>query len=221
LSSRRATRRGVGEHYHGDLQRALLDAAAELLAEVGAEGVSLREVARRAGVSHAAPAHHFGDRAGLLTALATEGFALFDQHLQAALTVPPLQPIDQLPALGRAYAEFAELHRGHFAIMFRPALIQPNDPRFAAASEAAFETLRRHVERCQRAGWHATADNQSLAAAAWALAHGITALRIQGSLARHCPDTSLDGVAALVDTIINDPSPRRRRPEGDPPGKPV
>jgi AcrR family transcriptional regulator len=186
----------------------LLDAAAELLAEVGADGVSLREVARRAGVSHAAPAHHFGDRAGLLTALATEGFTLFDQHLRDALAVPPREPIDQLPALGRAYAEFAELHRGHFAVMFRPALIHPTDPGFAAASDAAFETLRRHVEHCQRAGWRATADNQHLAAAAWALAHGITALRIQGSLIGHYPDTSLDGVAALVDILLNDPAPR-------------
>jgi AcrR family transcriptional regulator len=179
-----------------------------LLAEVGAEGVSLREVARRAGVSHAAPAHHFGDRAGLLTALATEGFILFDQHLRNALAATPRKPVDQLPALGRAYAEFADLHPGHFAVMFRPALIHRTDPAFAAASDAAFETLRLHVERCQRAGWHAAADNQILAAAAWALAHGITALRMQGSLVRHCPDVSLDGVVALVDTILNNPSPR-------------
>lgn len=71
-------------------------------------------MARRAGVSHAAPAHHFGDRAGLLTALATEGFVLFDHHLRDALTATPRKPVDQLPALGRAYADFAELHPGHF-----------------------------------------------------------------------------------------------------------
>ncbi|GIG61066.1 TetR family transcriptional regulator [Longispora fulva] len=195
--------RGVGEHYQGDLRRTLLEAAGNLLAEVGADGVSLREVARRAGVSHAAPAHHFRDRAGLFTALATEGFELFDQHLRAALATEPRQPFDQLPALGRAYAEFAEVYPGHFAVMFRPALIQVTDPGFAAASDAAFETLRRHVERCQRAGWHATADTQALAAVAWALAHGITALRAQGSLARHYPDVSLDGVVALVGTLLH------------------
>jgi AcrR family transcriptional regulator len=196
--------RGVGEHYQGNLHRALLAAAAELLAEVGAEGVSLREVARRAGVSHAAPAHHFGDRAGLLTALACEGFEFFDQHLRQALAAAPFEPVDQLPALGRAYAEFASLYPGHFAVMFRPALIKVDDPRYAETSAAAFETLRQHVERCQLAGWHATADNQTLAAAAWALAHGITVLRVQGSLARQCPDVSLDGVVVLVGAIVSD-----------------
>lgn len=104
-----------------------------------------------------------------------------------------------------------ELGTEGFAVMFRPALIRPTDPGFAAASDAAFETLRRHVERCQHAGWHATADNQILAAAAWALAHGITTLRIQGSLAKHAPDVSLDGVVALVDTLLNDPPQDRSR----------
>jgi AcrR family transcriptional regulator len=193
----------VGRHYDGDLQRALIDAAAQLWADVGSDGVSLREVARHAGVSHAAPAHHFGDRAGLLTALATEGFVLFEQFLRTALASNPRKPIDQLPALGRAYAEFADLYPGHFAVMFRPALIHTTDPAFAEASDAAFQTLRRHIERCQRAGWHAGADSQTLAAAAWALAHGISALRALGTLARHYPDTSLEGVVALVKAIVS------------------
>jgi AcrR family transcriptional regulator len=197
-------RRAVGEHFHGDLRGVLLAAAVGLLDEAGPERLSLREVARRAGVSHAAPAHHFGDRAGLLTAAATDGFALFDRHLTRALAGSGGAPIEQLPLLARAYADFAARHPGHFAIMFRPALLRADDPDLTAAGDAAFETLRAHVQRCQRAGWRPTVDNQLLAAASWALAHGISVLRTQGSLARHGRDTSLAGVAALAEAIIGD-----------------
>jgi AcrR family transcriptional regulator len=205
MSSNAVTARGVGRHYDGDLARALLDAAADLWATMGADGVSLREVARQAGVSHAAPAHHFGDRAGLLTALAVEGFQRFDEHLRAALARTPRRPVDQLPALGRAYADFAERYPGHFAVMFRPALLRRDDPDLAAAGDAAFQTLRRHVERCQQAGWRTGTDSQTLAAAAWALAHGISTLRAQGTLARQYGDPSLAGVGALVIAIIGGP----------------
>jgi hypothetical protein len=76
------------------------------------------------------------------------------------------------------------------------------DPAYATASDAAFEALRRHVELCQRAGWRPEADIRILTNAAWALAHGVTVLRAQGSLAKHLPDTSLDGVAMLAATLI-------------------
>ena len=76
--------RAVGEHFAGDLRQALLDAAVATLDEVGADRLSLREVARRAGVSHAAPAHHFTDKAGLLTAVATEGFGMLVTYLADA-----------------------------------------------------------------------------------------------------------------------------------------
>ena len=195
--------RGTGEHYTGDLRQDLIDAAAHLLAEQHPQ-VSLREIARRAGVSHAAPAHHFGDRAGLFTAVATEGFTRFDRHLRAALTTVASTPTGQLAALGRAYAQFADEYPGHFAVMFQPALIHSTDSAFAAAGDAAFGTLHRHIQDCQRAGWRRNADSRVLAAAAWSLAHGISALRAQGSLAKHCPDTTLDGVEALINVLVNE-----------------
>src|SRR5215475_14597920 len=99
--------RAVGKHFAGDLRRALLDAAVAILDEVGADGLSLRQVARRAGVSHAAPAHHFADKAGLLTAVATEGFGLLVSYLAVVPPEDAGQPADQLAALGRAYARFA------------------------------------------------------------------------------------------------------------------
>lgn len=205
MSSTNRPIRRVGEHYEGDLRRALIDAAAQALDEVGVESLSLRDVARRLGVSHAAPAHHFGDKVGLLTAVATEGFDLFIGHLAEALGVAPPDPVDQLPVLGRAYAGFAERHPGHFAVMFRPEVTREGDPGYAAASDAAFELLRQHIAACQATGWRAEADTRALAAAGWALAHGFAVLRSHASLARHFPDPSLDGVATLTATLLDLP----------------
>jgi AcrR family transcriptional regulator len=196
--------RAVGVHFDGDLRQALIDAAVVALDDVGVDNLSLRDVARRIGVSHAAPAHHFGDKAGLLTAVAVEGFHLFTEHLGAALVRNARKPpVDQLAALGRAYAEFADLHPGHFEVMFRPAIIRSNDPDYEAASADAFEALRAHVEACQLAGWRPEADNRSLAVAAWAFAHGVSVLRSQGSLARHYRNDSLGGVVKIATTLLS------------------
>src|SRR6516162_8885913 len=176
--------RAVGEHFAGDLRQALLEAAVATLDEVGADGLSLREVARRAGVSHAAPAHHFTDKAGLLTAVATEGFGMLVSYLADAQPRGGGQPADQLPALGRAYARFAEENPGRFEVMFRPGLLHADDPAFQRAGDAAFQALRDHIAACQSYGWREREPIDALAAAAWALAHGIAVLRMQGSLAR-------------------------------------
>jgi AcrR family transcriptional regulator len=202
-----AASRPVGVHFEGDLRRALLDAAVASVQDLGAEHLSLREVARRTGVSHAAPAHHFGDKAGLLTAIATEGFELFLNHLAAAVGTTSAAPVDQLLLLGRAYAEFAERYPGYFDVMFRPAIIRTDDAAYTTASDAAFEALRQHIEQCQLSGWRPDADNAGLTAAAWSLAHGISVLRTQGSLARHYPDASLDGVMAIGAALIVPSSP--------------
>jgi AcrR family transcriptional regulator len=209
--------RPVGVHFDGDLRRALLDAAAQAVAVEGPEHLSLREVARRLGVSHAAPAHHFGDKAGLLTALATEGFDRFVVDLAAAApassaspagarrrSLVEATPVARLAGLGRAYAAFADRHPGHFAVMFRPALIRVDDAEFVRASDAAFDALRVHVAACQAAGWHAGADPEALTVGAWALAHGVSVLRSQGALIPHFRDHSLDGVVAIAEAMLAD-----------------
>lgn len=202
VAARPRRRRSVGVHFQGDLRRALIDAAAATLDDVGADRLSLREVARRIGVSHAAPAHHFGDKAGLLTAVAVEGFGLFVAHLAQVLTDVAEEPVDRLLALGRAYTDFAESHPGHFEVMFRPSLTRAEDPAYLTASQAAFAALRGQIEHSQQLGWRAEADTGGLAAASWALAHGITVLRTQGSLAKHYPDSSLDGVSAIITALV-------------------
>jgi AcrR family transcriptional regulator len=193
----------VGEHFEGDLRRALLDAAVAALDELGADHLSLRDIARRSGVSHAAPAHHFGDKEGLLTAVATEGFDRFVAHLATAATaVADQSPERQLVAMSCAYTDFAERHPGHFEIMFRPGLIRSDDPDFVRASDAAFDALLMFVAQCQEAGWRPKVDTRTLAAASWAFTHGVSVLRAQGSLQRHHPDPTLDGVAALASALV-------------------
>ncbi len=133
-------------YHHGDLPDALRSAAAEVLAERGVAGFSLREVARRAGVSHAAPAHHFGDAAGLLTSVAVEAF----QHLQAqtAAAIEGVDdPVDALALLGRAYVSVSIEWPGHCAIVFRKDAVDGNDPAYLEAGDAAFSVLLGTLQR--------------------------------------------------------------------------
>src|SRR5690242_14296324 len=120
-------------YHHGDLRRALLDAALAQVAEHGPAALSLREVARRAGVSHAAPAHHFGNKAGLLTAIAAEGYHLLAAALAAAR---------EFQEQGVAYVLFAVDHPAHFAVMRAPDLLNVADPDLVAARAGSDRQLR-------------------------------------------------------------------------------
>ena len=124
-------------YHHGDLKAAILAQAAELVAERGADGISLRELARAAGVSHAAPAHHFTDRRGLFTALAAEGW----RKLAAALDGARPEFIDA----AMAYVRFALDHPGHYAVMFDRSLVDPENAELIAAQDAAGAELARGV----------------------------------------------------------------------------
>lgn len=125
-----------GRYHHGDLRRAVLDGALTAIAADGPAALSLRDVARRAGVSHAAPAHHFGDKAGVLTAIAVEGYTLLAAALRNALADG-----DDLMQGGIAYIRFALDHRAHFEVMFRPELYRHDDQAVVAARQAAAEIM--------------------------------------------------------------------------------
>ncbi|MET9865788.1 TetR/AcrR family transcriptional regulator, partial [Streptomyces sp. NPDC006386] len=122
MSSSKASTDGKGTtnrpYHHGDLRRAILTAALDAIAVDGPSGLSLRDLARRAGVSHAAPAHHFKDRAGLLTAIAAEGFGLLATALREAA---------DLKEAGVRYVRFAREHPAHFQVMFAPELLRAGD----------------------------------------------------------------------------------------------
>ncbi|WP_371606383.1 TetR/AcrR family transcriptional regulator [Streptomyces sp. NBC_01213] len=158
-------------YHHGDLRRALLTAALDVITQDGPDALSLRDLARRAGVSHAAPAHHFKDRTGLLTAVTAEGYALFADALAEA---PDLQE------RGVAYVRFAARHPAHFQVMFRPELYRPDDTELLTAKARATAELRAGVDHLPDA---ARGEDARLAGiAAWSLAHGFATLLLTGNL---------------------------------------
>jgi len=127
-------------YHHGDLPNALRKAAVALIAERGMAGFSLREVARRAGVSHTAPAHHFGDVKGLLTAIAAEGFDELYRATSAALEGID-DPVERLVAIGRAYVQLAQSSPGHCVVMFRDDIIDADDVDLAQCGLEAYGVL--------------------------------------------------------------------------------
>lgn len=132
-------------YHHGDLPDALRRAAVDVISERGIAGFSLREVARRAGVSHTAPAHHFGDVRGLLTSVAAEGFAAL-KHATATAAAEHDDPIAQLIAIGQAYVDLGRTHPGHCAVMFRPDLVDQGDDHLLQCSMSAYGVLERTVQ---------------------------------------------------------------------------
>ncbi|GAA3336099.1 TetR/AcrR family transcriptional regulator [Amorphoplanes nipponensis] len=165
-------------YHHGDLRRALLAAAAEAIAEDGPAALSLRDLARRAGVSHAAPAHHFGDKKGLLTALAAEGF----EELAAALR-QAWASTGSFLELGVAYVRFATTRRAHFEVMWRPDLYHADDPALVAARERSGEALYSGVADLPDGGaGGGRGQVRETGLAAWSLAHGFATLWLSGSL---------------------------------------
>ncbi len=163
-------------------RQALLAAAQAELAEHGSAGISLRAVARRAGMSHAAPKHHFGDRAGLLSAVAADGFAALSTELHRVGDVAPER---RLAALGRAYIDFGVTHPALFDLMFRPSELRADDPALRQAQRAALDTLSTAVADSSSAVAAETTPGGTpvLTVLSWALAHGLVVLARDGALA--------------------------------------
>lgn len=131
-------------YHHGDLPNALRRAAVEVIEERGVGGFSLREVARRAGVSHTAPAHHFGDMKGLLTSVAEEGFD--ELHRVCLAAIADLDdPVERMDALGRAYVGLARSHPGHCEVMFRVDIIDTEDPELMECGLESYQVLESAV----------------------------------------------------------------------------
>lgn len=172
---------GVRSYHHGDLRQALIDATELLLADKGPEAFSLREVARRAGVSPAAPAHHFGDARGLLTAVGTIGFDGLAAALKEGEARGGRQPQLRLLEQGVAYVEFAMRHPGRFRLMFSDAL-QGDDPQLECAGNAAFMVLENGVREAFgiAPGKDLPAKAGAALLALWSVVHGFAHLAIAG-----------------------------------------
>ena len=158
----------------------MLDAAVEMIAEEGPAALSLREVARRAGVSHAAPTHHFRDKTGLLTAVAAEGYRLLADTMRQTM-----ERTGDFLEVGVAYVRFATTQRAHFEVMYRPELYRHDDPDLLEARAAAGQVLFRPAGavagvRGKRA--------LSAGVAAWSLVHGVATLWLNGNLPEEMGD---------------------------------
>jgi AcrR family transcriptional regulator len=173
-----------GAYHHGDLRRALIAAAEDVIAEAGVPGLTLRNVGRRLGVSHAAPAHHFGDKEGLLVALAEDGFGLLEAHMRNAAKAAS-SPLARLKCYGVAYVEFAVKHPSHFRVMFDLEVVQSS--HVLALQSAAGPTLTLllgAIEEGQKSGEIRPSPPAELAAVAWSLVHGLSALAIAHQFAK-------------------------------------
>lgn len=174
-------------YHHGALRPALLAAATAEISDVGTAAMSLRKVAGRAGVTHTAAAHHFGDKRGLLTALAAEGHHALADALDAA------RPAG-LVAMGDAYIRFADEHRPWFDVMFRPELLATDDPALRAASARSFGALTGRAGRAepaQSASRSRRGSGSDLAYGAWALLHGVATLWVTGNLPVDSPEEAV------------------------------
>src|SRR6516225_5494294 len=191
-------------YHHGDLRAALLRAAVEAIGQAGPAGMSLRDVARRAGVSHAAAAYHFGDKAGLLTAVAAQGYRMLTQELQNARDSGR-----SFLEVGVAYVRFAVGHRAHFEVMYRPELYRPDDAEVREARAGAAVLLY----------GTASPDAGQLAAgaAAWSLVHGLATLWLNGNLPPQL-GTDPEEITRLIAPYLSLPASRSAPPQQRPNG---
>lgn len=176
-----------GRYHHGNLRATMLRIAEELIAGAGPVKLSLREVARRAGVSHAAAAHHFGTKGGLLTALAADGLRDLAGRLAAARSRGFLE-------VGVAYVTFSVDRPGAFAVMFDRDVVRPDDPELLAARHEAGRALHGEVGTILPEG----ADALSGAVAAWALVHGLSSLLRGGMIPPGLPDDPAELTRAVA-----------------------
>lgn len=193
--------RGVGQH-HGALRSSLIDAALELVAESDAEKVTLRAVARRAGVSAAAPYHHFPDKDALLAAVACDGFESLGA-IQLAVLGEPGSASERLEELVRQYVLFAVSHRTHYRLMFRTVPTEVGGDEGVALREAASAAFGRLSDAVREANPGLTSDEAGRRALlGWALAHG--AVDVGSWAAALRPDHDTDALARDVGRAVRD-----------------
>ncbi|MEU2297602.1 TetR/AcrR family transcriptional regulator [Streptomyces antibioticus] len=182
-------------YHHGDLRAACLRAARELLEEDGSAGLSLRAVARRAGVSATAPYRHYADREALVSAVAAEGYRELAQDLAAAHPAPSTP--DDLAAVAVAYVRFALDHPALFRAMFA----EPCDPT-SEERVAATAAISQYVQGIVRDAFPGADDTGALATTVWALVHGLAFLHLDGKLDASTPEIVAAQVRSSVSALF-------------------
>ncbi len=163
-------------YHHGDLRRALIEAALELVVESGYEALSLRAVAQRAGVSHAAPYRHFEGKAELWAAVAEESFRGLLASMRAAVEGVD-DPTERHIQLGQGYVDYGLEHPHQYRVMFGPT-----PPEDSEAARACFQMLVESIQYGQKRRAFRPGDSMEMALGAWALVHGLTLLALDGRL---------------------------------------
>ena len=196
---KKALRKPPGTYHHGNLRRALLDAGLGLIERSGPDALTLREVARRAGVSQTAPYRHFEHKEALVAAVAEEGLRDLTEWLRLAAAKAP-DPVRAFADMGVAYVRFANAHPAHFRVMFGPgAPDRARHPSLRAADAAAHAQLVTVIEAGQRSGDIVATDARELALGAWSLVHGLASLLAGGQLAgRNAPARTPARLAKIV-----------------------
>lgn len=202
-------------YHHGNLRETLLNAALRLISEVGPTAFTLREVARRAGVSHNAPYRHFRDRDELMAAVSTEGYGELSRAMLAA-GEEESGALERLKQAGLAYVRFALRRPEHFTVMFdapaskpsekvcfNPSTMKTKYPQAAEAAEQSFRTLVGFVKACQQEGALPAGDTRELTLLAWSMVHGIAKLAITGRY----PFSSKNEILRFAEYVIENSLP--------------
>ncbi len=203
-----AKKPGVPPRRDVDLRAGLLRATEEILSEQGLDKFTLREAARRSGVSHGAPAFHFGDSAGLLTAYAAEGFNAMTHLMLRYRSEAKRDRKSQLVAVGLAYVDYAVEHRASFQLMFRSDRLKAEDLYFKEASKRAFEQLKEVVAPFLVHRDTSEQDRMMRLLWAWSLVHGFATLVLEGHLAHFQGGAAAADVAhqlgrALIEKFVD------------------
>jgi AcrR family transcriptional regulator len=174
---------GRKTYHHGDLKNALIKAGIEILSKEGVAGLSLRKVAGKAGVSHAAPYAHFHDKQALIAAISTEGYRRVYERIETAISRQAGDPLQQLVEAAWCYIQFALEEPDHFRITFSAAVEREKEyPDLVEISQRGFETVVALVRTCQAAGVLASGPADLMAVSVWGLVHGIASLILEGQV---------------------------------------
>jgi AcrR family transcriptional regulator len=191
----------------------LIATARRLLDAEGLEPLTLREIARRGGLSHGAPLRHFPSLAALMAAVAAAGFRDLIAAVDGAVAEagPRATSLDRLAAASRGYVRFAGGSPGVFALMFHPDRVDRDAPDYREAGAAAFGQLVRLVEAAQRDGFRADVPPARLASAVWAAIHGLSQLALQGALQSAGGEELEPTLDLMTELLFGNTPPRRTR----------
>ena len=187
-------------YHHGDLKNALIKAGVEVLAREGLGGLSLRKVAKQAGVSHAAPYSHFADKQALIAAISTEGFKQLYTQIQSVFGTYRENPENLFIETAWAYVQFALSAPDRFKLMFSSVLEKEKEyAEFVKISQENFSQLVDIIETCQQAGLLKTGPSDVVAVSIWSTVHGFTSLLLEDQISHTVLDkASLKDLLSLI-----------------------